>query len=223
MLDLLGAEGTLPFSVALALMLLLALLEGVGMLLGAGLSSLIDSLLPDIDLDVDGPDVQSPGPLSALLGWLYIGRVPFLVVLVLGLTFFGISGLVLQSTLQAATGRMLPAWLASIPALGLALPLTRWSASTLARVLPRDETEAVSADSFVGRIATITLGTARPGSPAQARLRDQYGQTHYVLVEPHGEEPLVQGTQVLLVEQRGSRFAAIVNPNPALTEHDPGH
>ncbi|MEZ5581571.1 MAG: DUF1449 family protein [Candidatus Competibacteraceae bacterium] len=37
---------------------------------------------------------------------------------------------------------------------------------------------------FIGRVAVITLGTAGYDSPAQAKLRDQHGQTHYIMTAP---------------------------------------
>jgi hypothetical protein len=223
MTDLITTTGNLPFIVALGLMLALALLEGVGLLLGAGLSGLLDhlvpdALLPEAGLDVNGPDLNTHGPVTALLGWLYVGRVPMLAILILGLAYFGIVGLMLQSATAALLGRPLPGWLASIPALLLTLPLIRFSARGLARLVPGDETEAVSPDSFVGRVAVITLGHAHPGSSAEARVQDRYGHSHYIRVEPDGPNPLAQGSEVLLVTRRGNLFLAIANPNPALSK-----
>lgn len=204
--------GNRPFAIALGLMFGIALLEGTMTLLGAGLSGAIDSLLPETDADVDldmdvGPDVGdvdgagadfgdstigqaevgSPGALSRLLGWLCVGKVPVLILLVAFLTVFGLSGLVLQSIVQGLTGLLLQASLASIPAVIVAVPSVRVIGTGLAKLIPKDETTAVSTDSFVGRVATITLGTARKGEPAQAKLTDRHGQTHYVMVEPDSE------------------------------------
>lgn len=219
MLEFLTADQNLAFSVALAIMAALAVLEGVSTLLGAGISHLVDSLLPNVDLpDIDAPEVDSPGPISGLLGWLYVGKVPFLILFIVMLTSFGIGGLVLQSFVRGLSGGLLPAAVAVPIAIVGALPMTRFSAGLLARWMPQDETEAVSRASFVGRIAVITLGVAKPGSPAQARLHDQFGQTQYVMVEPDGDEPLPQGTEVLLIKQAGHVFKAIPNPNPHLTD-----
>jgi hypothetical protein len=221
MLALLTADENLAFSVALALVTLLALLEGVGTLLGAGLSGLVDALLPDsltTGLEVDGPDTGSMGGISGLLGWLYVGKVPFLVVLILLLTSFGIGGLLLQTLMARFTGALLPGWIASAVALLAALPATRAGGRLVARLIPRDETQAVSEDSFVGRVAVLTLGAARPGYPAQARLRDAHGQSHYVMVEPDGDLELPAGSQVLIVKKKGHLFLAIRNPNPLLTD-----
>ncbi len=220
MLEFLTAEENLAFSVALALMTLLALLEGVGTLLGAGLSGLADALLPDSlvpDLDTAGPDTGAPGTISGLLGWLYVGKAPLLVVLILLLLSFGLGGLLLQKLVQQFGGALLPGWIASLGALSVALPLTRAGARLTARLIPRDESEAVSTESFVGRVAIITLGNARPGYPAQARLSDAYGQSHYVMVEPDGDMELGAGTEVLIVRKKGHIFLAIPNPNPLLS------
>lgn len=219
MWEFITAAENLPFSVALAIMLILGLLEGVGMLLGAGISSVIDSLLPDVDIDVDMPDVESPGLVSQLLGWFFIGKVPFMVVFIVLLTSFGITGLVVQSIAQSLLGILLPALLASPVALILALPLSRATTAGVARIMPRDETEAVSSNSFIGRIAVVTTGIARKGYAAQARLTDEHGQTHYVMVEPDSSnDELPQGSEVLLIKKIGNHFAVITNPNPVLVD-----
>lgn len=219
MWEFLTASGNTPFSVALLFVFGLAMLEGVGMLMGAGVSAFIDHLLPNVDMDVEVPNVEAPGIVSQILGWLYIGKVPFLIVLIAILTSFGILGLIMQSAVQSLFGILLPSLLAAPIAMVAALPVSRAFSAGIARIMPRDETEAVSTDSFIGRIAIITTGTARRGSAAQARLNDQYGQTHYVMVEPDSaEETLPSGTEVLLIKKAGTRFLAIINTKPVLVD-----
>ena len=232
MLEFLAAPQNLPFTVALCVMLGIAILEGVGTLLGAGLSSLLDSLVGEIDFDVDADadvdaDVHGPGHVggglfTGLLGWLRFGRVPVLVLLVIFLVAFGLAGLVLQGVLHGATGWLLPASVAWLPAFAAALPTVRGLGGLVARVMPKEETSAVSRQSFVGRIAVIVLGTSRRGEPAQARLRDQHGRTHYIMVEPQEDrDEFEAGTQVLLVQVVGPRFRAIRPPSEALIDGDP--
>jgi hypothetical protein len=212
------------FLIALAVMLMIALLEGVASLLGAGLSGVLDSLLPDVDADVtldidlDGPQ-SSPPALSRFLSWLRIGEVPVLMLLVIFLAAFGLIGLAMQSMAYGVTGSYLPQWIAVVPALLVAFPLVRLLGGLLAIVLPKDETTAVSEASFVGRIATLTLGSARLGSPAQAKLVDEHGQVHYVMVEPDStSETFLEGAQVLITERRGAVFRGILNPTSALVD-----
>ena len=208
MLEFLTAEQNLPFSVALLVMFLLALFEGVGLLLGLGFASLLDTLLPNVN--IEGPNIDSAIAPSRFLGWLRIGKVPTLVLLIVFLTSFGILGFTLQSVMLGTFGFMLPGFLASVPVVVVSLPLVRACGGVLSRIMPKDETSAVSEKSFIGRIAVVTLGIAKSNSPAEARLIDEHGQTHYVMVEPDVEgESLAQGTQVLLVNKLGTVFRVI--------------
>lgn len=221
MLELITAPQNLPFSVALAVMFGIALLEGITAVFGAALSGLLDSLIPDFEVDADLSDVeiQSPNALSRLLGWLRVGKVPVLILLVIFLTGFGLIGLALQSFVDNQFGFMLPALIASIPAALLALPVVRLLGGFIGMILPKDETEAVSQDSFIGRIATITLGVAKVGSPAEAKIKDQFGTTHYIMVEPEqGADELDASTPLLIVKKAGHLFKVIRNKNMNLVD-----
>ena len=233
------SDATAPFAVALCLMALIALIELVGALMGMAPSDLLDNLLPDIELDADldleleldgggspldadtvtMPDVPNQGPLTAILGWLCIGKVPILVLLVVYLTAFGLSGFAVQGLVDGILGFTLPALLAVVPAFVIAVFVTRWSGLGLAKVMPKEQTEAVSRRAFVGRIATIVRGEAKTGLPAEAKLTDRYGQTHYVMVEPDEDGVVFSaGADVLIVKQAGGRYRVIANPNPHLTD-----
>lgn len=221
MITFLLASPNMPFTVALAVMLIIAFLEGVSTLLGAGIFSFIDSLLPDLDIDadMDSPDFEASGLFSKLLSWLRIGEVPVIMLLVIFLTAFGLIGLGLQSFAQRTLGSLLPGSFASIPAVLLGFPIVRLCGGILGKFMPKDETEAVAETSFIGRIAVITLGNASPGNPAEAKLRDKFGQTHYVMVEPDvSDERFENGTQVVLVRQQGATFKAIRNKSDALVD-----
>ena len=214
-----------PFVVALGVMLGLALMETLILALGGSLFGFVDDLLPDSfdgDVDIDA-DVSvadgSGGMLEQVLGWFAIGRVPFLVAVIALLTSFGLIGLALQGGLRMLTGAALPSGLAAIPAFVGAAFTTRWLALAIARIIPREETSAVSRDSFIGRVATITLGSARMGEPTQARLTDTHGQTHYVMVEPdRAADILAEGERVLLVSRVSGVFKAIRAENEALLD-----
>lgn len=221
MLEFFAAEPNLPFSVALVLVLLIALLEGVGLLLGFGFSHLLDQLTPGIDLSMETPDLSGEGAgfSGRLLGWLHVGKVPSLILLIIFLTAFGGVGMVLQVSSSELIGNPLPSLLASLIALPPAILMVRVGGRTLARLLPGDLSEAVSESSFIGCIATITLGTAQYDSPAQAKLRDRYGQTHYLMTAPdRPEDAFPTGAQVLIVRKEGSLYRVIANPHSILVE-----
>lgn len=200
MLGFLVAGDNLPFVTALCLMLLIGVAELAG--LGSG-------LVPDFDLD--GPDGN-----ASLLQWLNLGRVPFLMLLVIFLMSFGLVGLVGQRLVAALIGRPAAWWLAAPLALAVALPATRAASRALARWLPTEETTAVNRDSLVGRMAVIVTGQAASGSPAQARTRDVHGQPHYVMVEPDApDETFDEGETVILLRRSSATFFAI-RGGPAL-------
>ncbi|WP_345985623.1 YqiJ family protein [Sulfurimonas sp. HSL-1656] len=210
MTEFLFAGGVFPFTVAIGIMFAIALLEGVGMLIGAGLSEVIESLLPDIDFDINPPDASSTGLFTKLLGWMYYGRVPVLIILVCFLTAFGLTGMTMQAFIHGLLGFYLPSLIAVAAALFASLPFTRGFTALMARILPKDETSAISAEDFIGKSAVITLGTARQGAPAEAKFTDRFGQTHYVMVEP--DETGVEFTpqdRLILSEKTSIGYLAI--------------
>ncbi len=227
MLDILLQPTVIPFSVALGLMLAIALIEVLTVLMGIGLSGAIDSLLPDVDLpdvdvDLDAGDaadgLSSPGVLGVFAAWLCIGRVPALIIFIAFLTAFGITGLVVQQVALSLSGSPLDLLIAVAAALLIALPLTRYFALAFAWIMPQEETEAVEQTSFLGLVAEIIRGTARSGEPAEAKLSDRFGMVHYLLVEPmEGGVEFAAGTKVVLLEQRGAAFL-VAGAEQSLTE-----
>lgn len=200
-MDFLLSEGSWPFSAALVVVLGIGVLELVALLVGGSLSSLMDGVIGD-------------APEGGGLAWLHVGRLPLLVILVLFLTTFSLLGFALQGVSSAILGQGLPAFAALPLALVGTLPATRVVGYALARIIPRDESAAIAASSFIGRTVTLTSGEARPGKAAEARFEDEYGQTHYVMVEPDAKTPnLRAGERVLLLRELSSgRYQAIPNP-----------
>lgn len=200
---------TWPFGAALATMVGLTVIEGVGLLFAHSPAQALDGLLPDM------PDM--PDGLEHALGWLHLGRVPALVLLILFLTGFSVSGYGVQALAGTLSGRLLPWWLASLPAAFSGLCCMRAIGGLLARAMPHHETTAVSGQSLVGRVGVITQGIARSGLAAQTRVRDTNGDLHYVLLEPDiAGDTFAEGDWVLLVRKTGVRFYGIRNPHPEL-------
>jgi hypothetical protein len=203
---ILFAAETWPFGSALLLMLALFIIEGSGLLFGSSPSGWLDGLMPDMPDSVEGP-----------LGWLHLGKVPFLILLGIFLAGFSMSGYAIQAFSNSLLGHLLPAWLAAVPATLAGMASVSGIGGLLARVIPGDETSAVSEMSLVGRAGVVVQGVARQGSAAQMKLRDMHGRTHYVLVEPDlAEDTFEEGTAVLLVKKNGARYMGIRNPHPEL-------
>lgn len=221
MIEFLLSSQNMPFAIAIVVMGGLTLLEGTASLFGAGFSNFLDSILPemDLDFDVDSPEFESPGLVTRFLGWLRMGEVPALVVLIVFLTTFGLAGFGIQSIVNNLTGKLLPALLASLLALIVSIPLVRIVAGILSKLIPKDETDAVPEASFIGKIAYIVLGRASLGKPAQAKLKDAHGQVHYIMIEPDIEGEIFEhGQAILIVSRQKSVFRGIVNPSDALID-----
>lgn len=196
MTEFILAPGVFPFTVAIGIMFAIAILEGVGMVIGTGISAALETLLPDVDVDM--PDA-SGGALTKILGWMNFGRVPILIILVCFLTAFGIVGYILQSFVASTFGFYLPGVMAVFAALAASLPFTRLFTSVMAKIIPKDETNAVVAEDFIGKTAVVTLGTASKGKPAEAKFTDRFGQVHYTMVEPKEEViTFIAGDEVIL-------------------------
>lgn len=209
-MNLFVAPETLPFGVAFALMLGLGLLEVAGLLLSFSPAAWIDEVL----LPGEG---GADSALAGVLGWLHIGRVPTLALLLMFLAAFAVTGYALQIAVSGVAGVYLPAPLAALPACAAALVSVRAFGGALARVVPRDESSAVSEAEFIGRVATVTAASSRSGLASQARLRDAQGRTHFILAEPDLPElRLSDGMEVLLVRKVGAVYRVIANPHPSL-------
>jgi hypothetical protein len=164
---------------------------------------------PDLDCDMDG-DVDGTGIANGLLSFLGLGRLPLMIWLALFLLLFMLIGYIGQQFVQSMTGGLLSAWLAGPFAALAAIPATAIAARPLGRIMPKDETTAVSIDSLVGRFAVLGSGTARPGSPARAKVIDIHGHPHFVMVEPDNDgQQFVPGEKLLLVRRQGDIFKAI--------------
>ena len=204
------APENLPFGVALVIMLGLAVLEVLGLLLSFSVSDWIDhSFMPE------HPGADSG--VAGILGWLHVGKVPTLALLVLLLTGFALIGYAIQMGARALAGAFLPALAAAPLAAVGAVLLVRHVGGWLARVVPRDETSSVSDTEFIGRVAVITAATAKKDMATQARMKDALGRSHYILVEPDGEPfELADGMEVLIVKKTGAIYRVIANPHPTL-------
>jgi hypothetical protein len=168
--------------------------------------------------DFDVPDGLEPGGIGdGLTSLLGLGRVPLMVWLACLLFTFGTLGVIGQAAIAAMLGAPLPAGWAALAAGVAALPFNGITVRPLAAIMPKDETTAVTLDELVRRDAEIQIGTARPGSPARARVTDIYGQPHFVMVEPHdAATELRTGDTVLLVRREGETFFGVHYESPLL-------
>ncbi|WP_334020389.1 OB-fold-containig protein [Alteromonas sp. S015] len=200
MTDVLLSPANFWFSIALIAVFFVFILELISTVFGVSLVGLGDDFA-----EVDGEGFLN----TSLANWLNINKVPFLIFLIVLLTFFGLSGLIINGVTVSLFNVSLPAS-ASVPlALIVALLVTARAASIISRFLPSVESSAVNSDDFIGSVAEITIGRASRGNPAEAKFTDHYSQPHFVLVEPFEEEELfAQGERVILVKKNQHSWLA---------------
>lgn len=228
MYDLLTSPGAVPFSIALAVVIGLFLLEIMSALLGGSILG-VGTDAPDIDADLDfdysadldaGADVtggldsvdapETGASSGGVFTWIGARDVPILIWLVSFLTMFGLFGLILQSIITSVLGTQLSGLAAMVIVAMPALAVTRVIANWVALIMPKTETTALRARHLGGYRGTITQGTASRGKPAEIKIKDRHGNTHYLRVEPlHDDDRFAQGTEVTVIRKRGDKFFVI--------------
>ena len=220
-----------PFALALALLIGLLVLEILMMLIGGSILGADNDVdldidapeldIGDLDLDLDGLDIDAADlelgdaaldvdapdapeiADAAPAAWLGPGKMPSMICLASMLMGFGTSGYVLQSVLNGVLGFTLPAVLAAIPAVIIAAGFTRRFGAIFARMLPKTETHSLSERHLGRRAGIVTQGTATRGRPAEIRVTDRYGNTHYLRAKPLRDDAQIpQGSEVIVLRHR---------------------
>ena len=219
----------MPFTLALALLFGLMMLELIAALLGGSLLGVDGDADLDIDLDTDfdvDVDFDIDGEFSATdfssweaeMGeaaaetgdadagggsdWLGLSRVPTLIWLAAVLLAFGLTGLVIQSAAQAFLGTLLSPWAVAFPAGAAGVWFSSRFAKLFARIIPKSESSAVSTNHLGRRRGVVSQGTAARGKPAEVRVMDGHGNAHYLRAEPlRDSDAITQGTEVLVMRK----------------------
>ncbi|MGQ4274415.1 OB-fold-containig protein [Terrihabitans sp. B22-R8] len=207
--------GTEPFWLALMVVAGLGLVEILSVLLGASASGLLDD-----GLGYHGPDHSDAGLLGGWMSWLNAGGVPLLVLAVIFFSAFAAIGFGVQS-LASGILAPLPVFFAVPACFALALPVTRWSSRGVARIIPRDETSAVSQSDLVGLLGTVTLGPLDQGHPGNVRVRDGHGNIHLLRATAAPGHVIETGALVVIADGADGLFQAIPAP-PELAANQGG-
>lgn len=189
MFELLFAYDLMPFHLSVIMLLLLSMAETLGSYIGLKPSHLFNKLAP-IWLS-KSPLVQVKFSKMLILVFLFIN--------------FSFAGYVLQLMSFAYQQALMPWYYAVLVALIVAIFFTVFMIHCLDQVIPPKFQQTQS--NLLGRLATVSSGNARPGFSAQARVRDEFGQLHYVQIEPEFGEIEIQ-SQVLLIRFKKSHYIA---------------
>ncbi len=214
MIEYLLAPHNTPFFYAFCFVVLIMILEVASLLMGAGLSQIIDNLFDATDVgmgDVGELDIEiQDNFITKYVAWIKVKNVPLLILVVVYFATFSTIGYIGQNFSTRLFGNPIETWIAALVALILAFPFYKTISNFLGQKLFKEETTAISERTFVGKVIEINTGTAKAGLPAEGKYRDQYGQLHYFMVEPENEvDEFEQGSMVELTKYENSIFKAI--------------
>lgn len=189
-----------PFTIAAIILLALVAIEVAGTFIGASPSEYMESSALGEALD-------------SALGWLNLGKVPFLVLLMIVLALFAASGMVLQSIARHTIGAF-PAIIAAGAATAFSLIATRFVSRSVARILPRDESYATTDEDMIGRVGPVTVGPLESHAVGRMSVSDSFGNQHFPRVRPANPgEVIAAGEFVLIVARVGREFRVVRAPD----------
>ena len=174
-LDYLIVSYNIWFTAPLTIVFLLALFRLVTGVMDFGDTDVDADVEADADLDMDADveaDLQSPS-FGDVFGFLNVGRVPLMVVLMSLLATWGITGLIANAALNVPE-RPQWVWISYVIALFCSFLGTRYISIALSKLFPESERAITDAHllGLSGRVIsgqiTTTVGTARvqvPGGP----------------------------------------------------------
>ena len=228
MSEILADPGFRPFLIAALILLGLVLVETLSMLAGTSASHSVDHMLgldshavvPEHGLDSGhafhdadpthahgDAHADRAGPLAEAFGWINVGRIPLLMLLMAGLASFSVAGILIEA-MARGLGVGLPVWLSAPVAVAVTLPAMRLVSRSVTWVIPKDQSFAIDSEDLIGRTGEVTLGPVRSGVVARIKVQDRYGNWHFPRVvpfEPSAE--IAMGTQVLVVSRIGTELA----------------
>lgn len=195
----------LPFAITGCVLIGLVVIEILTSLIGFHFLSFIDNLLPDIDLSID---VDNMPTITKVFGWLRIDNVPLMILFLAFLFLYTVFGFTVQRIMFQTIHQYIYWWLIAWPVILLTIPFLKMTSSVLSKIVIKDETTAITIESLEGGIAIITVGIAKKGSPAEAKIVDKFKHTHYVRVEPETGS-FKQGDQVFLMKYERSNLFTV--------------
>ena len=192
----------IPFLIAIGVTLAISILEMLAFFVGFTISSTIDVLIPDFEIDIDASFTNK------VFGWLQVGRVPSIMLLILYLSLFGMIGLGVQ-LLSHTFYETFPWYVATMITFPTALVPYKYIGGKIAALIPDDESDAISEEELTG-VAELILGRAAFNFPGEAKLVDKNGKTHYIMIEPErGADAFHKGDKVIIHRRDGRVYRGV--------------
>lgn len=205
----------LPFLVMLGLVAVFFVLQLAGLVGDAADEDLDADADADLDGDADAEgDADADGAWHAALGFLGVGRVPFMVIWVTLFLFWGFGGLIANRLVLDVAPRY-PGWFFPISVVGsllVALGAVRVASRLAARFIDVGGDGATARRALCGREGVVA--SARLDSRfGEIRVRDDHGEEHLVHARLAAGEPVLRrGASVVLIDWEESAALYSVTP-----------
>jgi hypothetical protein len=153
--------------------------EVVGLILmGTGLLSLLDHLLPDASPD------NHFGAFFDILHWAKHKNVPVSIWVSIVLSVFSVIGFIIQTVAYMKLGGAINMFIVSIIALTPAIFIAKWVSDVFGSFMFVDSTVAVTVNDLIGCDASIVIGVSTKETPAECKIIDKHGKPHYMMAVP---------------------------------------
>jgi len=208
--DFLVAGPNTSFLVAGCVVAAVLILEIV--LLIVGHSTMMMNADVDMTLDLDGNGIPDYLEGHGHLGdWFNPGHIPVTMFLVLFCGLLALLGYSGQWIYLGQAGQLAPALLAVPITLVPTLAFSRWFSVGLARIIPQDETNAISVESLAGDVGVLTTGPVQGRDDfGMARFADKYGVDHALVVGSVDDTIIETGSSVVLVGPHPEKSIAFI-------------
>jgi len=164
----------IPFTVAFVLLMLAFVFEIMGLILmGTGILTLLDNLIPDSLNDHDFG-----------LDWAKHKNVPIAIWASIILAVFAIVGFTIQTLSVIHLGHTFNIFVVSIVSIIPAILIAKHSSYVLAESVFVDSTVAVTVNELIGCNASIVIGVSTKDTPAECKIVDKHGKPHYMMAVP---------------------------------------
>lgn len=160
--------------------------------------SILDAIGGLFNVDITLPDFFLPKsqgvPFSIWLACIFVG--------------FTISGLASNALIYGALNYTIPLLISAPLSLIMGALFARFI-SAIFVAIPLENSSAIDIEELKGSTGSLTFIRATEQGPAEAKVVDKHGQTHYVRVRPTpGEESLELNERILLIAvENGVWFA----------------
>lgn len=176
MLDFIMSDNNFIFQLSLATALGMITIEILSILIGHSL------MFGDMDVDVDSSTDIDFGVMNIVNP----NRIPLAAFIFLFIGLFSIVGFSIQWINLNLSGSLFSMTFASIISLIITLPLARFVSIVVGKIMPRDETNAISKLSLIGSSGILSVGPIDGLHQGVARFADKYGVDHQFLVRTTG-------------------------------------